>query len=92
MARRHQCKICGDDTGGPEFDRCGRCAQIRTPVPVRPVAPEPARAVVQATEETRRRWHHERVAMVRDAFERGRRVLLARALSTEGDDWAKVRH
>jgi len=101
MARRRGCKICGDDTGDPGFDRCSRCAQIGRPIAPRPApAPrrepgsddEPTAPARPVTEADRQRWHEQRIAHVREAFERGRRALLARCLDPENSAWSCIQH
>ncbi len=84
------CRVCGQSTGFTDrrVTTCGSCCGKPAPQP----APEPAQPVVQATEETRQRWHEQRVAHVRDAFDRGRRALLARALDPENSSWALIQH
>jgi len=101
MARRSGCVICGDDTGGRQFSKCGRCEAIklvvRSPAPASRREPgsddmsrqSSARAVAQATEEQRQLRHLERIDHVRATFEKQRRCLLARALDPRNDEWTR---
>ena len=103
---RRRCKHCGDDTGTPDFDTCGRCAVLLEglgdvtidPPPGAPpqvFAPgrEPGSDDLAEDEEARRaRFHAARVEHINAEFVRGRRRLLARALDPRNSDWAAIRH
>jgi hypothetical protein len=50
----------------------------------------PNQSAVQGAEARNIRLHEERVRAINDRFARGRRVLLARALNPENNQWAQI--